>query len=321
LPLMQPTGLSDSATTVQSAPNRIALVDLRVRRRGIMLLLLCAMLWSLNGPLIKLLCSPHHGQTGLAIAFWRSVFAGLVLLPGAWRGRRNLPRTTWWAPAILGFAAMCFLFVTATTLTQASSAIILQYTAPFWIFVLSPVLLDESPPRTDWFALPLAMLGIGVIFVGQYQQATLGLVLALASGIAFAIVVLSFRRLRHADPIAAPCIVNLATAVLLAPWSLTTQPLPHQANTWLLLALMGVVQMAIPYWLLAHALRHVPAAEASLITLCEPLMNTVWTYLIIGEAPRGPTVAGGGLILAALLLKAWLELRSRMKLFDLPPSP
>src|SRR5215468_8213513 len=96
-------------------------------RRGILLLLICALLWSLNGPMIKEL--QRHGQTGLSIAIWRSAFAGLALLIPARRGLARLPRTPWWFIAILSFAAMCALFVTATTCTQAANAIILQYTA------------------------------------------------------------------------------------------------------------------------------------------------------------------------------------------------
>src|SRR5262249_28030237 len=149
---------------------------------------------SLNGPLIKEL--QRHGQTGLSIAIWRSAFAGLVLAWPARRGIAELPRTRWWLLAIAGFAAMCALFVTATTQTQAANAIILQYTAPFWIFLLSPWLLREHPPRHDWAVLLIAMIGVAIIFYGQFKTAGLGLLLALASGLAFAIVVLSIRRLR-----------------------------------------------------------------------------------------------------------------------------
>lgn len=283
--------------------------DRRAHRRGVWMLLLCALLWSLNGPLIKVLSGPTHQQSGLAIAFWRSLFAALVLAWPAWRSSDRLPRTAWWAPALLGFAAMCLLFVTATTYTEAASAIILQYTAPFWIFVFSALLLREPPPRHHWAALPVAMLGVLVIFLGGYSQAGLGLLLALASGVAFAMVMLSFRRLRDADPRATPCLTNAATTLLLGVWALATLPLPQRGDTWMLLALMGVVQMGLPYWLLARALRHVPPAEASLITLCEPLMNATWTWLAVGEMPRGATLAGGGIILAALLLKTWMDWR------------
>lgn len=288
--------------------------------RGVLLLIACATLWSLNGAIIKEL-QLHHGQTGLSIAIWRNVFAGLALLPFALRGLRRLPRTGWWLTAIVSFAAMGALFVSATTQTEASNAIILQYTAPCWIFLLSPWLLREFPPRHDWFILLFAMIGVGVIFFFQYTAANLGLLLAVASGAAFALVMLSFRRLRGANGMTTTCIVTLAAGAVLAPVPLlagllpghvaasVVAPLPQHASTWLVLILMGVVQHALPYGLLSRALRHTTAATASLVTLFEPLLNTTWTYLWIGERPRASTAIGGGIILAALLFKNALDRR------------
>src|SRR5262249_51606738 len=146
--------------------------------------------------------------------------------------------------------------------------------------------------------------------------------LALASGLAFAIVVLSMRRLRTTHPIATACILNSATAAVLAPLVLLRGRVPASLEelvdaswptariTWSLLIAMGVFQMAAPYWLFARALRQVPAATASLITLCEPLLNTLWTYLWIDERPVRTTLIGGGLILGGLLLKNRLDRRA-----------
>jgi drug/metabolite transporter (DMT)-like permease len=282
----------------------------RERRRGLRLVMACALFWSLNGPFIKHLSAAPHHQTGLEIALWRSLFAGLAILPAASGGMRRLPRSAWWAPAIGGFAAMCGLFVSATVSTAAANAIILQYTAPFWIFVLSGPLLGERPRRHDWAVLPVAMAGILVIFIRQLDTDRLGLTLGLLSGAAFALVMLSLRRLRSADPLATPCVVNLATALLLAPLALPRMSLSPHPSTWLILAAMGVFQMAVPYWLLSHGLRRVQASEASLVSLSELLLNPLWTFLWVGERPQGSTLVGGALIVAALALKNRLDHRA-----------
>lgn len=272
------------------------------RRRGLIAILFCTVLWSLNGPFIKQL-SQEYGQSGLAIAWWRSLFAGLILLAPAYRALPTLPRTRWWIPATLSFAAMCGLFVAATTQTQAANAIILQYTAPLWILALSPLLLGERPARRDTAVMPFVLAGILVIFFGQATTDLLGLSLALSSGVAFAFVVLSFRRLRDVDPLASPCVTNVATVLLLAPFAWSRNITPEPLGAWTLLILMGVVQMALPYVLLAYGLRRVAASEAALLTLLEPLLNPLWTFLWMGEQPTKTTMLGGGLILMALALR------------------
>src|SRR5205823_6073238 len=60
-----------------------------------------------------------------------------------------------------------------------------------------------------------------------------------------------------------------------------------------LLALMGCIQIALPYVLLSYGLKRVPGAEAGLLALVEPLLTPVWVALVIGERPTAATLAGG----------------------------
>ena len=71
----------------------------------------------------------------------------------------------------------------------------------------------------------------------------------------------------------------------------------------MVLALFGVFQMALPYWLFTRGLRAVSSQEAAIITLIEPLLNPVWAYLITPEkdTPTLPMLLGGALILFALV--------------------
>jgi drug/metabolite transporter (DMT)-like permease len=71
----------------------------------------------------------------------------------------------------------------------------------------------------------------------------------------------------------------------------------------MVLALYGVAQMAIPYWLFARGLRVLSPQEAGIITLIEPLLNPLWAYLMTPEkdAPTPPMLLGGALILTALI--------------------
>jgi drug/metabolite transporter, DME family len=68
-----------------------------------------------------------------------------------------------------------------------------------------------------------------------------------------------------------------------------------------------MVQLAVPYWLMARGLRYVPSFEAGLLTLIEPVLNPLWAYLISPESERPTmwTVLGGVMILGTLAVRYW----------------
>jgi len=274
--------------------------------------LLAAILWSLNGALIKLINQRGTGPDAVTIAFYRSLIAGLFLLPFA-RGRyhtlRSEPGSRWKLPirpagllCIVFFAVMTVLFVLANTMTKAASAIILQYTSTFWVFGLSPWLLKEKPTLRDLPVLLLAMIGIGVIFVGGARTDLAGLAVALASGVFYALLTMMIRLLRDSDSAAITVMNNLGSAVLILPAMLLMGQFMVSGRVALLLVIMGVVQFGIPYYLYSLGLVRVPAYQVALITMVEPVLVPVWTYLAVGETPPSATIIGGAIILAALLL-------------------
>jgi drug/metabolite transporter (DMT)-like permease len=81
---------------------------------------------------------------------------------------------------------------------------------------------------------------------------------------------------------------------------------------------LGVFQIALAYVLVTSALRHIPALEASLILLIEPVLNPVWAWIFQGERPGAWALLGGGIILGATTLKGWLDARMRRPLVPPP---
>ena len=279
---------------------------------GIVFLLLASILWSLNGALIKLIYQDGRGAEPVAIAFYRSLFAGLFLLPlvrGKWRtlggtkdGRLHRgvrPAAVW---CVVFFTVMTACFVIANTKTEAANAIILQYTSTFWIFALSPWLLRERARTGDLWILGLALVGIAVIFAGNASTDFVGLTIALASGLFFGLLTMMIRRLRDTDSAALTVFNNLGSAVLLLPIAWGMGSLLLSSRALILLILMGIVQFGTPYYLYTLGLARVPAYQASLITMLEPVLVPAWTYLAVGECIPPTTLVGGGVILTALVL-------------------
>lgn len=269
-----------------------------LQRTGVLVLLAAAVLWSLNGLLIKTLYA--GGVGGCTIAASRSLFAAIVLAPVALRRWKPIPEKGWLLATVLAFTGMCASFVIATTMTTAANAIILQYTAPAWVFVFSPLILGETAAARQWFALAGAMLGMAIIFAWQYTTDAAGLTVALSAGLVFGLQSVLFRRVRALDPVVLAFLCCAGSGiVLLGPAMLADPALPRGSNL-ALLALMGVVQFALPYVLYSAGIARVTAQTAILIVMLEPVLNPLWVWLGRGEVPSAGTFIGGAIILASV---------------------
>ena len=110
------------------------------------------------------------------------------------------------------------------------------------------------------------------------------------------------RFLRDSDSAAVTVLNSLGSVVLLLPAALLAGGLLVSPRALVLLVVMGVVQFGLPYYLFALGLVRVPAYQAALITLAEPVLVPLWTYLAVRETVPLTTIIGGSVILAALFL-------------------
>src|ERR1044071_6054928 len=218
-----------------------------------LLLLLTALCWSLGGVLIKSIDWPP-----MAIAAGRSIAAIPVLLVCA-RGQRFT-----FSPAQIGgaiaYAATVALFVFATRMTTAANAIFLQYTAPIYVAIIGRWYLGEETHPIDWLVIIAALIGIFLFFIDRLTVSGLwGNIIALASGITFAALVLFLRKERGGLP--SVVLGNAIVAIIGLPF-IFQMPM-NSPDLWRLITL-GVVQLALPYVVYSLAIKHVTALEAIL---------------------------------------------------------
>jgi len=260
--------------------------------RGRLLVLLAALLWSLAGVFIKFLDVPP-----LTIVFYRSFFACLIFTPFLRRASWQISGSV--VLSVLAYSAAITAFVSANKLTTAANAIVLQYTAPMFVFLFSRLVLGERITRLNGLALAAGMLGVSVISLdsaGQPEMA--GVSLALLSGLLFAVYIINLRRTHNVNPVYLTWVNNAVCSLLLLLVVRSQLALTwHQLG---MLAVMGAVQLGLPYYLFSKGLQTVSLQEASLIALIEPVLNPIWVALTIGEIPSRATLAGGGLIVAGL---------------------
>lgn len=269
--------------------------------RSIGLLLCAALCWSIGGVLIKFVPWPP-----LAVAGGRGLIAAVFLAVAI----RPLRFT--WSPLQLGaavaYAGCTITFVTATKLTTAANAILLQYTAPVYVALLSAWFLDEPTRRIDWIALVITLAGMTLFFAdGLELRHTLGNIVAIVSGLFFAAMTLLLRKQKDGSPIESIVLGNvLAGAVGLV--SIIKAPMLAPTG-WLALSALGVVQLGLSYLLYARAVKHVSALELVLIPVLEPILNPIWTWWAYGEKPGTWAFYGGAVVLGAVTWRAWYSIR------------
>ncbi len=290
-------------------------MDRAPERRATARVLLAAMLWSTGGLGVKsVTASP------LSLAGWRSLFAVPVLLLAAVvesrrRGLRllaTLRRPYVWGAAA-SYAVMVICFVVSAKLTTAANAILLQYTGPIYVALFSWPLLRERVRPVDWVATVGCVLGMVLFFLDKVSaEGRLGNLVAILSGLGFAGVPLLMRMEQRvqgpgwkgeaASPFVAMALGNLM-AVVVCGRSMLGGPM-HGAAAWVIVVLLGTVQMGAAYWLYGAAVGRLPAIRSTLLATIEPILNPVWVVLVNGERPSTYAIAGGAVILASVTASA-----------------
>src|SRR2546429_9529515 len=226
------------------------------------LLVITALLWSLGGVLSKSIDWPP-----MAIAAGRSIAAIPVLLVCA-RGQQFT-----FSPAQIGgaiaYAATVALFVFATRMTTAANAIFLQYTAPIYVAIIGRWYLGERPLPIDWWVIAVALGGIALFFLDRLTTSGFwGNIVALASALAFASLVIFLRKERTGSPINSIILGNVIVAIAGAPFLLRA-PLHPARALWLVLV-RGGFELRLSYSLHAGSVKQTDPPEATLIPLMEP---------------------------------------------------
>lgn len=274
-----------------------------------LLIVFAAVLWSLSGFFTRLFDSPWLGLdepplTPLQRAAGRALFAGLMLVPLV------RPRDVSVSPRLLGtalaFTLMNASYITAMTWGTSGSAVLLQYTAPLWIFLVSVFLYRERPESRDLPTLFLGMIGMAFLLVGGWTGSQLTpVLLAMVSGFFFGMVLLGLRAQRDQSPVWLTVVNHLTAGIALLPF-IVRDATPTLAQLGML-AVFGVVQLGLPYLLAAYASRFVRPGEAATLMLIEPILVPVWAYLIdpVREQPDVWMILGGLFVVGSLAYRYW----------------
>jgi drug/metabolite transporter (DMT)-like permease len=266
---------------------------------------------SFGSILVRLASAPP-----LAVSFHRVFLASLILAPFAClpllRALRRLPvrQRVLLVGAGLALAVHFATWIASLSYTSVASSVLLVNTTPLFTLGLSRILLGESVPAVVSRAIVLAMGGAGLIAAGDWaagSDSLFGDALALVGAVTLSAYHIVGRGLRDALPLGAYVLGVWATAAAilaliatLARVTLTAYPV-RTFGVFLALALVPTLG---GHGLVNRALRALPAPTVSVFLLGEPVGATLLALAIFGEAPTPWTLAGGAVVLLALVLVA-----------------
>ena len=256
-----------------------------------------ALLWSFGGLLVKLV-----SLNPMAIAGIRSVIAALLLV--AFIGK---PKFTWSFPQIGGalmYVLNVLLFVSATKITTAANAILLQYTAPVYIAIFGSWILKEKIKPSDIIIIISVMGGMTLFFMDKFSSGQfLGNLLALLNGVIFAFVFIFMKMQKNESTLETILLGNIVLAIVGIPFYFEKVPDIKSIEG---LLMLGIFQLGLSFILYSIAIKRITALEAVLISCIEPILNPVWVFLVLGEFPGTWALAGGLIVFVTVTLRSIL---------------
>jgi drug/metabolite transporter (DMT)-like permease len=272
------------------------------RRQAILFLVLTAILWSSSGLLVKII-----SWQPLSILSGRSILSTAVF----WIFLKYPLRFRWTRLQVvgaMGYVGAQLFFIMATKLTTAANAIFLQYTLPVYIVLFGYWFLNERPQRADWISLIVIFTGLFLFFGDDLNfDGFTGNILAIASGMAMAVLMLCMRKQKDGTPANTILLGNIIGAVIGLPFLLQESfSLPNIG----IISYLGIFQIGLSFVLYSIAIKQVQALESSLILTLEPILNPLWVFLVIGETPGKLALIGGMFVIGAVTARAIVSART-----------
>lgn len=284
--------------------------------RAVLLMVLATLMWSTAGVVARHL----QAAGGFEMTFWRSFFtvASLLVILPVFQGRVIFSRIRQ-GGAVLWLSGICWCvmftaFMVALTLTSVANVLVTMALGPLVTALIARLFIGQRIPARTWGAIAVAGLGIAWMYGGQMKLSEhlagtlVALLVPVASACNWTLVQHSRAQGQRIDLVPAvlvgAVISALATLPLALPFSATSQDI-------VLLALLGLFQLAIPCVLVVLSAGVLKAPEVALLALLEVIFGILLVWVGAGEAPGPKVLTGGALVIAALVVNELIGWRQR----------
>ena len=273
-------------------------------KRAILLMVICASLWSIAGIFIKLI--PWNP---LVIAGFRSLISAFVVLAFMHAAKMKIKLNRFSIVSGIFIAGTFFAFVSANKMTTAANAIVLQFTSPIFILIISAIVFHQRFHKADLITVIVTLFGISLFFFDKLGTGSLlGNFMGILAGFFMAGMYIITGRADEDSRMSGILFGHVLTAIIGVPMMFVFLT-PITTTALLSVLALGIVQLGIPYVLYGLAVKHCPPLACSLIGAIEPLLNPVWVFIFNGEAPGMYALFGGAIVITAVT--GWCIWRDR----------
>ncbi|HXQ87411.1 MAG TPA: DMT family transporter [Gaiella sp.] len=274
----------------------------RRAREGRLAILLAAVAWSTAG-----LAQRSLEATAVTQVAGRAFFAALALFALVLAMERRGTVRAFLGMGRSGLAMTVFLaissgaFLLALNHTSVANVLFMQAAAPMMAALLGWVLISEPVDGRTWAALLLAGAGVAVMAAGSLDAGIGAVGLPLLMTASFAMVIVIARHRRDVSMMPATCASQVLVVVVCAPFVTLGSV---GGGDWAILAALGVGQMGLGLAFLTIGARLIPPAQVAIISLLEVVLGPLWVWLAYDERPSAATLAGGAIVVAAVVVQA-----------------
>jgi drug/metabolite transporter (DMT)-like permease len=286
-----PASIADTEIRAVGLPAR------RAHRLGVLMMVASAVAFSSAGFFTRLITLDAP-----ALLFWRGIFSALTLAAfAAWQQRGSPLRGLGGRGLLLaGLGSLAMIsFVWSLRLSSVAEVSVIYATVPVATAGLGWLLLGEPAGRLMLLACLATLVGMVVMMSGGQAQAHwAGDLVAVGMTLISAVFMVALRWRRDTATTPALAAAALCTAVVVAPWAHPLSASPVEIG-WC--ALFGCFQNGVGLILMALGARYVTAGETALYGALDAPLAPLWVWVAFAEIPSLPTLAGGTIVMTAVL--------------------
>jgi drug/metabolite transporter (DMT)-like permease len=271
------------------------------QRRGRLFVALAAIAWSTAGLLQRELTA----SVGTQLA-GRALFALIGVLTYVVATERSRLVRAFRATGGGGLAVAALMaissgtFIIALNHTSVANVLFVLAIGPVLAAALGTLVGEPVPGRT-WVAMAIALGGVALMVGGPDRPSALGGGLSILCAVTFAVMLVITRSRRDVSMAPATCLGQLIVLVVAGAFA---HPGEVGGKDLALLVGLGVGQIGLGLIFITIGARLIPAAEVALITLLEIVLGPIWVWAARGEQPGAATLAGGAIVLGAVVYQA-----------------
>lgn len=282
-------------------------------KKAFIYIIAAGMLWGTSGIFVHYL-SPY-GFTPYEMSLVRGVVSFTVMALYALIFDRGLFRARGWQMLFyLGIGVTLFAtascYYSSMQLSSVSTAVVLMYTAPIYVTVISVLFMGEKFSWQKGAAIGVMLIGCCFVsgLIGGFKFDALGIAIGALSGITYAAynILTKLALARGCSAISATIygflFMSLTALIFASPADVFSHAAERAALTVPLLIGLGIFTFVLPYFLYTLSMRDLSAGTASALGIIEPMAACVFSFALLGEKLDVFSVIGILLILGAVFM-------------------